>query len=80
MPNFGDEVKVTLEPRGQHTLLVVGVMAYSDNGEIVLVANPDCIGMPINKQWLEPTGDGNSDLASEMRARYLAEFPNTLKD
>lgn len=80
MPNFGDEVRVTLGRHGPNTLLVVGVMAYSENGETVLVANPDCIGMPINVKWLEPTGDGNSDLATDMRARYLAEFPNTLKD
>lgn len=79
MVNFGDEVRVTLEPHDPHTLLVVGVMAYSESGDQVLVANPDCIGMPINVKWLEPTGDGNSDLATEMRDRYLAAFPETLK-
>lgn len=78
MVNFGDEVECTLKPTDGFTFLVVGVMAYSEDGATVLVASPNTIGMPINTKWLKPTGDGNSDIATEFRNRYLAAYPDTL--
>lgn len=60
--------------------VIVGVMAYSDDHRVVLVADEDYIGMPVNVCWLTSAGRTDMERAKCYRERYLAAYPGTLKD
>lgn len=74
----GTEVNVAGEMGGGRGL-IVGVMSYSDDHRVVLVADEDKIGMPINVCWLTSAGRSDMERATRYRERYLAAFPGTLK-
>ena len=58
---------------------VCGEMHYSENGEVLLLADDGLIGMPINARHCQAIASGYIRLAGELRERYEARFPGQLR-
>lgn len=77
-PKFGDYARCHIAGTSYVDFgYVVGEMAYSDNGDVVLICDEQYTGMPINKQWLAIVSEGHFDAATKYRKRYENKFNST---
>jgi hypothetical protein len=76
---IGQQVVVRIDKSMPSTEIIVGVMAYAEKDDVVLVASQSTLGMPVNTCWIEPTGVVFSNEAYFLRNRYEQAFPNRLK-
>lgn len=79
---FGDivEYDLTASHGGQiEQASIIGEPHYSD-GDVVMLATENCIGMPINVGHCKVIATGNESHAEELRARYVSKHPGFLKE
>jgi hypothetical protein len=80
---LGDRVRwrISPDPVWRETL-VLGEMAYSNDGEIILIGDAvHYLGCPINAGWCEriASREGDLHIATTLRETYLKRFPGALK-
>jgi hypothetical protein len=59
--------------------VIIGEPHYAQDYEVVVVATPDTVGMPIHTSHCKRIGVSDMKLALELRERYVALYPEFLK-
>lgn len=80
--NFGDFIEYNIKgsPEERGTGYVIGVPRYSEGmDDVVMLADGQYHGMPINACWCKHRGDQNVELAQQYRERYDSLHPGFLK-
>jgi hypothetical protein len=85
MMKLGDRIRWRISPDPVwRESFVLGEMAYSRDGEVILIADPlHYLGCPIAASHcvvIEPRGDyADLHIATTLRETYLKRFPGALK-
>lgn len=74
---FGDKVHCAIHGH-QAVLICIGHPHYAPDGDVVVLADENAWGMPINVKWCSVISKGEISKAAAYRGRYIDKFANFL--